>query len=147
MAGLEEVRKAILALLDARGGGVFANCEWKPIKAAINEARSGQDEICAAMTELEEHRGRHTISVQTYPDGTGKVLGPNLEQLAAWGYGENPVAAIRKLIPPPKSTMKEDWEIVRQRLRYTVAVDSSCLPSAADAFEAFDRLRKRLEKP
>ncbi len=150
MDGMEGIREAIDSVLNPEGhiARPLFDSEWEPIQAAIIAAQPpGENEICAALTELDKAvptRAIHTITLAGcgaggVHSGAGRECGFSHYHLAP--------TVIRDLITVPEPTPKEDWENVDAYIRYCsgVGIDPVDHPSRESVRESMDRLRKRVE--
>jgi len=120
---MKEVREAINDVLSRFARSIMSDesiriylsdKEWAEIEALIIEARPGEDEICAALDELDNKKvnsGPHTISLGA--DGSGVVRSDTLANLGPFSKGRA-VAKIRSLIPPPEPTPQEDLALIHK---------------------------------
>ncbi len=110
---MERVREAINLLLRHRFGShqSISDSAWKPIKAAIDEARPVDNEICAALEQLAMARGVSAAAITLYSNRMGVVeVSTDRYPFKAGGL----FATIREVTPPPEPTPEEALETLER---------------------------------
>jgi len=124
---------------------------WTIIASAIRNAvgttqsdiRAALQKLAAALRELARARGEPYVSIRLYSDGAVAICPhctfTSIPALAKCYPGDDIVAAIRSLIPPPEPTPAEDLATVRR------FVADRCGEGWAGAMGAIGRLGAAME--
>ncbi len=140
MNGIDRIRKAIEdSVLD---GHLLHVVAWETIQAAIIEARPGEDEICAALRELDEAASSRAIHhITLYATHCGGIHSGGGRESGFSGF-QSALAAIHSLMSPPEPTPAECLAVIEHLLDYPPYTGEE----RQRARDACSRLRKHITK-